>query len=150
MTAFAIFEAVALLQRRPVAVQALWDGDSSGWVISVQAVYAYGPSHGIEEVAHLRGSDGDLRIFNQAVPPWPETQIASEAGRLIEKHLEIPFFFPSPVEPESDCPDWWDRHLGKKCRTCSKLLLQEETLPWFGVCYFCHLKQRGADPKEAD
>lgn len=148
-TAAEIFEAVLALPRPPVAVQAWWDGDSEGWMVCIDAVHAYGQSFGSESIACLRGSDGDLRLFNGGVPPWPEAQIASEAGRLIESRLKIPFFFPSPEEPEEDCPRWWDRHLAKPCLACGKLLLQEPKIPWLGYCYKCHLKNERSAAKEA-
>ena len=149
MSAADLFAAVVALPRRPEAVQALWDGDSSGWMVCIQAVYACGPSYGTESIAVLRGGGGDMRIFNDAVPPWPEAKIASEAGLMIESRLKIPFFFPSPAGPEDTCPNWWERHLGKLCRTCSKLLLQEDTLPWFGQCYECYLNNDPPTPKNA-
>lgn len=148
-TAIEIFEAVAALPRLPEAVQALWDGDTTGWMVCIEAVHAYGPSYGTEGIAFLRGGDGDLRIINGGVPPWPEAQIASEAGLLIESRLKIPFFFPSPAEPEEDCPKWWERHLAKPCRTCGKLLLQDDTLPWFGSCYQCHLNNERSAAKKS-
>lgn len=143
-----IFEAVASIPLLPVAVQALWDGDSGGWMLRIQAVYACSPIYGVDEIAVLRGDGGDMRIFNNAIPPWPEAQIAAEAGALIESRLEIPFFFPSPQEPEDSCPNWWERQQGKPCRTCSKLLLQEPDLPWFGYCHRCHLDRLSAATKQ--
>ena len=147
MSSSEIVKAVAALPRRPAAVQALWDGDSTGWMICIAAVHAYGPSHGTEEITLLRGDGGDMRVINGQVPPWPEAQIAAEAGLMIEKLLKIPFFFPAPEWPEDGCPNWWDRHLAKPCRSCNTLLLQEETTPWFGSCYHCHLQDERSGAK---
>lgn len=144
-----IFDVVVALPRRPAAVQALWDGDTTGWMVRIEAVHAYGLSYGTEGIALLRGAGGDMRIINDAIPSWPEALIASEAGLLIEGRLGIPFFFPSPTEPEEDCPNWWERHLGTQCRICSKLLLQEDTLPWIGYCYRCYLNKENSVTKRA-
>jgi hypothetical protein len=139
-----IYEAVAALPHRPEAVQALWDGDSGGWMLRVTAVFCRGRSYHTEYIATLRGDGGDIRIFNGLVSPWPEAQLAAAAGLLIETHLKIPFFFPSPEEPEDDCPDWWERERGKPCPDCNKILLQDPNTPWFGHCYPCHLKRERA------
>jgi len=135
-----ICDLVSAFEKIPDAVQAMWDGDHVGWMLRIEVVWKLGRECRSNCVATLRDSGDDLRLFNGHVPPWPESEIAKEAGRLIESELRIPFYFPSPNEPEDDCPDWIDRHLGKKCRSCDKLLLQERSLPWCGSCYQCHLK----------
>lgn len=137
-----ICDSVAAFERVPDAVQAIWDGDSSGWMVRIEAVWKMGRACESNCLAVLRDQGGDLRIFNGDVPPWSEAIVAREAGKLIEGELGIPFYFRSPEEPEDDCPDWIDGHLGKKCRSCDKLLLQERTVPWFGSCYQCYLKVR--------
>ena len=99
-----------------VAIQAMWDGDSDGWYIHLSAVAEAQPgcftTHGL---AFLRfGSD--LRLFNGHVPPWPEAAKATELGEAISAQHGIPFYFPSPHEPDDECPEWWERHLGVACR----------------------------------
>jgi hypothetical protein len=74
------------------------------------------------------------------MPPWPEAQIVSTVGRIIEHDYHIPFYFPSPDYPEDDCPRWWQRHHGTPCQHCGILLLQDrEPCPWRGMCYHCYL-----------
>jgi hypothetical protein len=143
-----IRDAVASLAARPEAIQALWDGDTTGWMVWIDAVYK-APTYRTENIAVLRDDGGDLRLFTGSVPPWPEAQVASAAGALIEAELKIPFYFPSPTEPEDDCPSWAERHLGRTCKTCEKLLLQDSSLPWVGYCYQCHLKREREKSKEA-
>lgn len=144
-----ILEAVASLPKRPEAVQALWDGDTTGWMVYIDAVFSNGGSYQTTNIAVLRGDGGDMRLFHGSVPPWPEAQVASAAGLLIERQLKIPFFFPSPDEPEEECPNWWERQSGKQCKSCNKILLQEATTPWFGSCYQCHLKNERSAPRKA-
>lgn len=144
-----ILEAVASLPHRPEAVQALWDGDTTGWMVYIDAVFPHDGSYHTLNIAVLRGDGGDMRLFNGEVPPWPEARVASAAGLLIERELKIPFFFPSPDEPEDECPNWWERHSGKRCQSCDKMLLQKPATPWRGHCYQCHLRNEYSSRKKA-
>jgi hypothetical protein len=129
------------LPPNPVAVEAWWDGDSGGWFVVLDAVYAdrgwFRSSYRAVNIGCLRGDGGDLRLFNGAVPPWPEARLAAEAGREVAGRLGVPFYFPSPDHPEEDCPRWPDRHRGRPCRRCGIPLLQPEPCRSPGVCYYC-------------
>jgi hypothetical protein len=96
---------VAALPTPPDAIEALWDGDSVGWMVRVYAV-TRDPRSETPLAGIRRGSD--LRLFNGTVPPWPEAQEAMETGGIVARHFGVPFFFASPETP--DIPDvrWWD------------------------------------------
>ncbi len=130
---------------RPVAVEAFWDGDTAGWFVVLTMIYSkrasfFGSSTFCEyNLTAMRGPDGDLRLFNGTVPPWPEANFASEVGNELAKHYRVPFYFASPNQPEDACPRWWERDKGYPCGVCGILLLQREPCPWRGTCYRCHL-----------
>lgn len=68
----------------PVVIEAYWDGDTTGWVVVLTMLYLDGstPNRQYREFdpGVMRGEDGDLRVFNGQVPPWPEAVRAKEIG----------------------------------------------------------------------
>jgi hypothetical protein len=137
---------------KPVALEAWWDGDSTGWFVVLDAVYQdrvwFRSTYRAVNIGCLRGDDGDLRLFNGAVPPWPEARLAAEVGQELAGRLGVPFYFPSPDHPEEDCPRWPDRGRGVPCRRCGIPLLQPGACRWRGVCYQCLLTEE-REKKEA-
>ena len=91
------------LPGRPVAVEALWDGDTDGWFVDL-ALVTDDPAaeHPLARIRH--GSD--IRLFNGTVPPWPEAQEAETVGRALAERLTVPFHFASPDQPDLDAPRW--------------------------------------------
>lgn len=101
-TLIAVVEA---LPRRPEAVEALWDGDSIGWMTVLLAVTATPRTEmALAQIRH----GGDLRLFNGQVPPWPEAREVAELGTALARHFDLPFFFHSPDAPELSDVRWWD------------------------------------------
>ena len=96
---------VKALPQRPAAIEAVWDGDSEGWMVDLMAVT-------IEPRAEYRLATvqhgTDIRLFNGEVPPWPEAQEASVIGRGLAERFGVPFHFASPDEPDCFAPRWWD------------------------------------------
>jgi hypothetical protein len=133
----------------PRAIEAFWDGDTTGWFVrlaadcstSVNANDAHFELH-LGTFSH----GGDVRLFNGHVPPWPEAVEASKVGNAVANYFGIPFFFPSPSRPEDDCPRWREQHLARPCRLCGIPLLQQPTCAWRGVCYQCHLLEQRKGP----
>jgi hypothetical protein len=146
----AILTRFAALPQLPTAVEALWDGDSSGWYLVILALLEQQtlppPHYSEHQLAILQGDNGDLRLFNQQVPPWPEAQLAQQVGIVITAQYGVPFYFPSPHYPEDDCPRWWQRTLATPCERCGIPLLQDhDPCPWRGMCYQCHLARERED-----
>jgi len=136
--------AQALIERtmqlgQPAAFQALWDGDSGGWMVCLQAVFASDATYTASNLATLRFG-GNERLFEGTVPPWPEARVANEIGEALARHFGVPFWFPSPNEPETDCPAWWEQQRAHRCEDCGKPLLPHGS-PYLPeeVCYNCHL-----------
>jgi len=139
------------LTERPVAIEAIWDGDTTGWFVILMAVFpAATPSEAPFREVFLwswREGGGDMRLFNGQVPPWPEAQYADDLGREVADQLSVPFYFASPEHPEDECPRWWEREAGYPCAACGIPLLQRDSCPWRGTCYQCHLKkERSTEP----
>lgn len=135
------------LPETPVAFEASWDGDSSGWFVALTAVLRTGAGYRDHHLATLQ-EGGDLRLFNGQVPPWPEARRAREVGAELADRFGVPFYFPSPHHPEDQCPSWAERDRGYPCRRCGIPLLQRDPCPWRGVCYHCHLEEE-RETKEA-
>src|SRR5262245_12260479 len=74
-----ILQRIRDLNARPVAFQALWDGDTQGWFLYLDVVYRSGAGHTGSPLACLRFG-GDIRVFNGQVPPWPEAVIGAKIG----------------------------------------------------------------------
>ncbi|WP_405711557.1 MULTISPECIES: hypothetical protein [unclassified Streptomyces] len=76
-----------------MAVEAVWDGDTRGWIVVLTAVLARP-----WESAAL----ADFRIGAAG------TGEAARTGRELAERLGVPFRFASPDEPDEDAPRWWD------------------------------------------
>jgi hypothetical protein len=138
-TAEVLIERVTQLGR-PTAFQALWDGDTEGWMVRLDAVFKSDATHTGSLLATLRFG-GDIRVFQGAVPPWPEARVATELGEALARHFGVPFWFPSPAEPDDDCPAWWERDRARPCKDCGKLILPRKTpYPPDDICYRCWTK----------
>ncbi|MEU2668276.1 nucleotidyltransferase domain-containing protein [Streptomyces sp. NPDC007164] len=88
--------AARALPRGPVAVEAVWDGDTRGWAVVLTAVLA-GPWESVVLDGFRIGAAG--------------TGEAARTGRELAERLGVPFRFASPDEPDEDAPRWWDaRH----------------------------------------
>lgn len=106
----------------PVAIEALWDGDTQGWFVDLCAVLVLEGCHESRWL-HTFSDGGDLRVFQGVVPPWPEAIEAAKNGAQLAAILGIPFYFPSPEHPEDECPHWWQRAEPTPCRRCAVPLL---------------------------
>lgn len=96
-------EKVKALPGRTVAIEALWDGDTEGWCVDLMALTDVPVAeHRLATIRH--GSD--LRLFNGAVPPWPEAREAETVGRALAEQLGVPFHFAGPDRPDDDAPRW--------------------------------------------
>jgi hypothetical protein len=86
-------------------IQALWDGDTTGWHVSLFVILRHG-SHFEEKHLGVVKIGSDIRLFDGRVPPWPEAQLAAEVGSKLAKHFGCEFYFPSPLEPDDKCESW--------------------------------------------
>src|SRR5271156_3241809 len=96
----ALLEKASQIPAPAVAIEAFWDGDTTSWFVILTMIYQEQTANGSRfrehDLAAMRGADGDLRIFNSQVPPWPEAARAKEVGQELASQLGIPFFFASP------------------------------------------------------
>ena len=108
-----LFEKVGLVSPQPVAIEAIWDGDTTGWFVVLVAIVPGESrdhrSYDEKELATFSSSVGDNRLFRGEVPPWPEAIRASEVGGELANRLGLPFFFSSPDRPDDTARRWWDR-----------------------------------------
>jgi hypothetical protein len=125
---------------RPVAFEAIWDGDSGGWHLSIFALLSRaGETYDSLCLWTSNEPGGDFRIFKNLVPPWPEAEKAARIGAELSAEFGVPFHFPSPNHPEMDCPRWWEIGSSYPCKRCGIALLQRDPCPWRGSCHSCHL-----------
>jgi len=98
---------VASMEARPAAIEAVWDGDTHGWTVDLVAMLPGNDGEYTERrISSVAAEGGDMRLFNGAVPPWPEAVLATALGTAIAAHFGVPFFFGSPQEPDLDQPRW--------------------------------------------
>lgn len=128
---------------KPKVIEALWDGDTQGWCldlsVSTNEFISSVPEREQKEFNLFiwRGSGGDMRLFNGQVPPWPEAQLATLVGEELSKRLGIPFYFPSPDQPNDDYARWWARDEQKRCMACRRYMHDDREL-----CFLCEQQQR--------
>lgn len=86
-------------------IQALWDGDSTGWHIWLSAVIRQNGELVQKDLAIVKfGSDS--RLFSGTVPPWAESIHSTEVGVALSKEFDCEFYFPAPNEPDDTQKSW--------------------------------------------
>jgi hypothetical protein len=65
---------------------------------------------------------GDFRLLTGQVPPWPEAVVGEKLGDALARRFGVPFYFPSPQDPDDDCPNWWQQEQTVHCADCGKQL----------------------------
>jgi hypothetical protein len=96
---------VQALASRPAAIEAVWDGDTEGWLVELLAVTI--EPRAAHHLAFIQFGT-DMRLFNGEVPPWPEAEEASTVGQALAERFSLPFHFASPEAPDDAAPRWWD------------------------------------------
>ena len=146
-TKFTYEDAVTKIEQikgTPIAVEAQWDGDTQGWFLMMFVVAKtknriWTPSK--IETYHLGNLSlgNDIRVFNGTVPPYPEAILAKEIGNKLSEKYKLEFFFPSPINPDDDCPRWTEKDKAINCADCNKLIIPTDSphLPK-EICYSCH------------
>jgi hypothetical protein len=134
---------------RPIAVEILWSGDTQGWFLMMYAVVESGfffwKKSGSYHLGNISNGEGDIRLFSGGVPPWPEAVKANGIAERLREKFGLEIYFPSPNEPDEDCPKWSERGLGINCADCRKLIIPSSS-PYLpkDICYPCHLKRERA------
>ncbi|WP_457032571.1 hypothetical protein [Kitasatospora sp. P5_F3] len=100
-----LYGTVRTLPTRPDAIEAVWDGDTTGWFVVLLAVTADPRTE--HELGMIRLGT-DLRLFDGPPPAWPEATEADTIGRALAERLGLPFHFTSPDHPDDTAPRWWD------------------------------------------
>lgn len=139
-------EKIERLNQKPIVVEIHWDGDTQGWfimmfVITETGFWIFKKRH-LHHLGNISGGDGDIRLFNGQVPPWPEAKNAQNIAKQLKDKFDLEIYFPSPNEPDDDCPRWWEQDKAINCADCNKLIIPttSQYLPK-DVCYNCHLKR---------
>jgi hypothetical protein len=97
-------------------IQALWDGDTSGWFIWLSAFVKVDNELEQVNLGTIRFGT-DIRLFNGKVPPWPEAEYAKDVGSKLAQEYNAEFYFPSPNEPDDDQPAWIDVYRSKSANS---------------------------------
>lgn len=74
-----------------IKARAYWDGDTTGWMLFVEVNYKSDERIESLHLCTLRGAGGDFRLFNGAVPPWPEVEVANRVGEFIKQKYGVEY-----------------------------------------------------------
>jgi hypothetical protein len=102
------------LTNKVFAIEASWDGDSSGWCVVLDAVILKeNDIFGTSNLGYICHGLGEFHDFQRALtgqaPPYEEAVIAMKIGQEIATYLKVPFYFPSPNKPALlEVPRWVD------------------------------------------
>ncbi len=135
-----IIEKLSKQEGKLLAIQAMWDGDSIGWLIRVEGVFVARNEYRRLLLAFSRDLKGDIQLFTGQTPPWPDCQRAIQLGQKLADLEKVPFHFPSPNWPELYCASWEQLDKSTPCSVCGIPLMQEQDIPWRGMCHHCHFK----------
>lgn len=135
ITSFEILdEEIQKTKGRPRVLQALWDGDTSGWYL-ILSLYAENPSISGDLVWHYLGRVHSYDGMSK------EAFARELAAKAVEKY-GLEFYFPSPDDADDGCPDWKERDKAIRCAGCGKLILPErDTVLPKEICYHCYLER---------
>jgi hypothetical protein len=145
ITSFEILETqIAKVGGKPTVLEVLWDGDTQGWFLRLSIYTTTEKLSNTQLSAHYLGYmklGTDFRLFVGG--EWTEASLAKEFGQKAIEKYGLEFYFPSPDEPDDDCPEWTERHLAINCADCSKLIIPTDS-PYSpkDICYNCHLKRK--------
>lgn len=119
---------------KPRVLQALWDGDTSGWWLAL-SLYAENPSVSGNLVWHYLG-----RV--ESYSGQTKEAFAKELAAKAVKKYGLEFYFPSPDDADDSCPDWMERDKAIACAGCGKLIMPDpgSHLPK-EICYHCYLER---------
>ncbi|MDX1959271.1 MAG: hypothetical protein SFU98_11900, partial [Leptospiraceae bacterium] len=134
--------AILRFSKNPVAFEALWDGDTSGWFLDLFVVFE-GDNDSekyYSKSIYILTFGTDMRVFQTENPFWSESTVAKLIGEEISKSFNIPFWFPSPDEATSECPHWFEQDRAVKCINCAKPFLIKSQYLSKSVCYHCQLR----------
>ncbi len=126
---------------KPQVLEALWDGDLSGWKLYLSVYTKKLLNRQLSEFyVGCISLGNDHRLFTGKVPPWPEAELAKEIGEEAKKKYGLEFYFPSPNHPDDDCPSYFQKHKAINCADCGKFIISttSEYRPK-DCCYKCHL-----------
>jgi hypothetical protein len=125
------------LPGKHVALEVLWDGDTQGWWLRIELVTETKsksgwwswtrtePEYSRTALLDTLRYGGDIRLFQGKVPPWPEAIVAQRAGPKVAQALGLDLYFPSPDDPDDDCPGWSDRARAVRCDVCGKPIVRQ-------------------------
>jgi len=123
------------IKGKPVVLQALWDGDTSGWWLSL-SLYAENPSVSRDLAWHYLG-------HVESYDGKPKETFAKELGAKAVKKYGLEFYFPSPDDADDGCPDWRERDKAIACTGCGKLILPDrDTMLPKEICYHCYQERK--------
>lgn len=128
----------------PKVLEALWDGDTQGWYLTVSLYVEQGVWPLKRTVRHDLGTvvlGTDLRLFNGQVPPWPEAELVKTFVQQTQAKYGLILYLPSE-EPDDECPRWTERAQARACADCGKLGTPTNS-PYLpkDICYNCHLRR---------
>jgi hypothetical protein len=118
-----------ILEKRsaqPAAIEALWDGDTSGWFLRLSAV--------VQLDAEVDRRFGLIHLGD--FQAQDNIALARYLGEAVAERYGVPFFFPSPDKEEDDCPHWWQQDQAVHCSSCKVLIMS--TFRDSGLCYRCY------------
>lgn len=126
--------AIQKINGEPIVLESLWDGDTSGWFLSL---FLYTKTNVLFDKTIKRHLLGKVYLDGENDQ---EAFLAKELGENAAKKYNLEFYFPSPNEPDDDCPKWTDRHLAVNCKNCNKLIIPTTSsyIPKH-ICYNCHI-----------
>ncbi|NML37284.1 hypothetical protein HHL17_08740 [Chitinophaga sp. G-6-1-13] len=132
---------IAAAGGKPLALEAVWDGDTEGWHLCLTLYTRAGRETFYE---HFLGSvepDTNFRIPDEESLRSVEAFLVNQWGQMAAVQYGLEFYFPSPDEYTDDCPRWPQRHLGVSCADCGKLMLKEMAARHKGVCFHCDMNR---------
>ena len=133
-----LFEAVRELPPGIAVIEALWDGDSNGWMVRLVAIEKIADDqfkeHYLATIGHFKGEIHDFnRAFRGETPPYPEGLFMQKIGQEVADYLGVPFHFPSPEKPALDeVPRWVDWQAGRISSIPINLIDAEKVIADFG------------------
>ncbi|MFY0673894.1 MAG: hypothetical protein JXQ87_10835 [Bacteroidia bacterium] len=128
---------------KPKVIEALWHRNLGEWFIELNLIVEKGLINKELSTQFLGNISSATKSFIcTAENPFPQADYTKEIGGKLREKYDLEFYFPSPNDPDNNCPRWHEKERGIECNACKKLMFPNRYPNMQkNLCYNCNLQR---------